>query len=245
MNYKLNSDKIREVLADKNTNISGIEKHLIQEGLKQITLGTGPIHVEVPGGGSISTITPSLERYLLDAGIVEKETKLAKGTIFDGVLDAINSNRQPDALVSGAPSKIEFESWDYKGLLNNAQFFGTQRDWNQTLLSTIVRKDMKHLKKTNEHFNCLIVSSNVGLIFDSLEYFYEDDWAAGNKHDKKNKIEYLGTLKRFKVFVDLEIGEDTIIFAHVEDLTENSYWPKANKIEQTPENTLYVANAIL
>ena len=34
-------------------------------------------------------------------------------------------------LVNGAPFKAR---WDYNGLANNANFFGTQKDWNQTLI---------------------------------------------------------------------------------------------------------------
>jgi len=74
MNYKINKEELRAALSDKNA-VSGIEKHLIQEGLKQIFLGTGPIEFKPSGSDTyFRTITPSLETYLLDSKIIEHPT---------------------------------------------------------------------------------------------------------------------------------------------------------------------------
>lgn len=134
MNYKIITSKVREHLSEENKSISGIEKHLIQEGLKQILLGTGPVDYSVTGI-SYKTITPSLEGFMLDLGVITKEDNLE--------------------------SKPDFLIWDYKGYVNNKNFFGIQRDWNQTLIAKINELYLKSIRTNEGPFNCKIGRAHV------------------------------------------------------------------------------------
>lgn len=72
INYKLNVKKVKELLSDKNSPLNGFEKHVIQEGLKEILFGTGPINVvteEIEIGER--DITPAMRKYLLDYELIE------------------------------------------------------------------------------------------------------------------------------------------------------------------------------
>ena len=143
MDYKFNSEKIRQILSDKNTDISGIEKHLIQEGLKQISFGSGPIEIPVIGTSySIRTITPSLENFLLELGIIDKFGE--EGDCEDDLESIYDGDEGIE--------EESFLDWDYKGHKNNVNFFGTQKDWNQTLVTRINQLNSRFLKENKERY---------------------------------------------------------------------------------------------
>ena len=248
MNYKLNSEKIREVLSDKNASISGIEKHLIQEGLKQITLGTGPVHIDLPGTGHIGTITPSLERYLIDAGVISKEeNELISGYLGNASSIEFSSLGIAQSILH-EPELCgpEFDFWDYAGHKENKNFFGTQKDWIQTMIVPLNKLSRAYLKKERKRYNCIITSPELGLLFEDLEYFhfgYDD-----NMYDRERKIEYLGSVaNKYKVFADYELTDEVMILANVEDvdvsnLNHSDTWPTSSKVKQTLENTVRILN---
>lgn len=78
--YKVNKVKVNELLADNRSAgqaLNGFEKHAIQEGLKELLFGNGPINIEhtVPGPDGISfssrDLTPAMKQFLLEYGVIE------------------------------------------------------------------------------------------------------------------------------------------------------------------------------
>lgn len=73
ISYKLNVKKVKELLSDKNSPLNGFEKHVIQEGLKEILFGTGPINYisDVGIDVGVRDITPAMRRYLKEYELIE------------------------------------------------------------------------------------------------------------------------------------------------------------------------------
>ena len=70
--YKLNLKVVRELFKDSNTQINGFEKHVLQEGLKELLFGNGPIDINAQGCiFSIKDLTPAMKHYLLDYEVIE------------------------------------------------------------------------------------------------------------------------------------------------------------------------------
>lgn len=221
MNYKIITSKVREHLSEENKSISGIEKHLIQEGLKQILLGTGPIDFSTPGI-SYRTITPSLEGFMLDLGVITKDNHIE----------------------NELETKQEFLTWNYKGLTNNANFFGTQRDWNQTLITRVNELYSKTMRTEAGPFNCIITSPEIASIIEDLEYFH---YAINNfkTEDIKALLKPIGFLKgKYTVFVDYEIPANVLHCKKVEHLSadDSSTWPKMTPQDLNVDNTIKIIN---
>ena len=227
MNYKIITSKVREHLSEENKSISGIEKHLIQEGLKQILLGTGPIDFSTPGI-SYRTITPSLEGFMLDLGVITKDNHIE----------------------NELETKQEFLTWNYKGLTNNANFFGTQRDWNQTLVTRINELYSKSIREEDGPFNCIITSPEVASIIEDLEYFHPISMQMKNI-DIKNSLNLIGILSgKYQVFIDYYIPINLVHCKKIEISKEQELTGVINKStlpKFTPEdfkinNTIKVLN---
>lgn len=221
MNYKINTDKVREHLSDENKTISGIEKHLIQEGLKQILLGTGPITFSIPGNDNyLRTITPSMESFLIALNIINKENNIEV--------------------------KSDFLTWNFKGLNNNANFFGSQRDWNQTLITRINELYSKSMRKGDGPFNCIITSPEIATILEDLQYFHS---ATNNfkLEDIKKLITPIGFLSgKYTVFVDYNLPIDVLHCKTIENLSadDSSTWPKMLPQDLETNNTIKVLNLV-
>ena len=73
ISYKLNVKKIKELLSDKNSPLNGFEKHVIQEGLKEILFGNGPINFISNIGIDVGVrdITPAMRQYLIEYELIE------------------------------------------------------------------------------------------------------------------------------------------------------------------------------
>lgn len=235
MNYKINKEELRAALSEKNA-VSGIEKHLIQEGLKQIFLGTGPIEIFTPGGPTIRSITPSLETYLLDSKIIEQP--VASKNIEVNVL--IDGKKITNEITSS--DQKPFLTWNYKGLLNNVNFFGTQNDWNATLLNTINKLARRFAEKTGERANVVIASPYVCDIIANTHYFNIN---SDNHYNKETKMEYLGKLgTKYKIFSDMNLSDDTIVVANSEIFKWDvlNTWPQVNKDDLTIYNSMKILN---
>jgi hypothetical protein len=88
-------------------------------------------------------------------------------------------------LVQGAMFEAR---WDYAGLRNNANFFGTQKDWNQTLVTRVNELSAQIHKATlRGGANWIICSAEAGAIFDDLEYFHVDS-SASPETEKYNLV---------------------------------------------------------
>lgn len=107
--------------------------------------------------------------------------------------------------------------WDYNGwkrLGTNAVPY-TQKDWNQTLITTINQISAQIHKSTlRGGANWIVVSSEISAVFDDLEYFHVSN--ASPEQDQYNMgIERVGTLAgRYQVYRDPYFPPNTILMGH-------------------------------
>ena len=108
--------------------------------------------------------------------------------------------------------------WDYNGWKRLA-FAGTtpytQKDWNQTLITSINQLSAQIHKSTlRGGANWIVVSSEVSAIFDDLEYLHVSN--AAPEQDKYNMgIERVGTLAgRYQVYRDPYFPANQVLIGH-------------------------------
>ncbi len=106
--------------------------------------------------------------------------------------------------------------WDYQGLANNANFFGTQKDWNQTLITRINELSAQIHKATlRGGANWVVCSAEAGAIFDDLEYFHVDTSASPESEKYNLGVEKIGNLgSRYVVYKDPYLPSQLIILGH-------------------------------
>jgi len=116
-------------------------------------------------------------------------------------------------LINGAPFRAR---WDYKGLANNANFFGTQKDWNQTLITRINELSAQIHKATlRGGANWVVCSAEAGAIFDDLEYFHVDTSAAPESEKYNLGVEKIGNLgSRYVVYKDPYLPSYVVLLGH-------------------------------
>lgn len=68
--YKPNPTKVNELLGEKSK-LNGFEKHVLQEGLKELLFGTGPIETAMEKI-IFRDLTPSMKHYLIHYGVIEE-----------------------------------------------------------------------------------------------------------------------------------------------------------------------------
>lgn len=106
--------------------------------------------------------------------------------------------------------------WDYNGLRNQtATYYGTQKDWNQTLLTKINQISAQIHKSTlRGGASWIVVSPEVSAVLDDLEYFHVSN--ASPEEDKYNMgIEKVGTLGgRYQVYRDPYAPANTVLIGH-------------------------------
>ena len=106
--------------------------------------------------------------------------------------------------------------WDYAGLKNNANFFGTQKDWNQTLITRINELSAQIHKATlRGGANWIVCSAEAGAIFDDLEYFHVDGSSAPESEKYNLGIEKIGNLgNRYVVYKDPYLPANLVLLGH-------------------------------
>jgi hypothetical protein len=106
--------------------------------------------------------------------------------------------------------------WDWAGLRNNANFFGTQKDWNQTLITRINELSAQIHKATlRGGANWIICSAEAGAVFDDLEYFHVDGSAAPEAEKYNLGIEKIGNLgNRYVVYKDPYLPSQIVLIGH-------------------------------
>ena len=116
-------------------------------------------------------------------------------------------------LINGAPFKAR---WDYNGLANNANFFGTQKDWNQTLITRVNELSAQIHKATlRGGANWIVCSAEAGAIFDDLEYFHVDGSAAPEVDKYNLGVEKIGNLaNRYVVYKDPYLPPQIVLLGH-------------------------------
>ena len=107
--------------------------------------------------------------------------------------------------------------WDYNGWkrFSAGQAPYTQKDWNQTLITTINQISAQIHKSTlRGGANWIVCSSEVSAIFDDLEYFHVSN--ASPEQDSYNMgIEKIGTLSgRFTVYRDPYFPANQVLIGH-------------------------------
>lgn len=106
--------------------------------------------------------------------------------------------------------------WDYNGLRSQSTtYYGTQKDYNQTLITKINQISAQIKKATLKGgASYIVVSPEVSAIFDDLEYFHVSN--AAPEQDKYNMgIEKIGTLTgRYQVYCDPYAPAGTILIGH-------------------------------
>ncbi len=116
-------------------------------------------------------------------------------------------------LINGAPFRAR---WDYKGLANNANFFGTQKDWNQTLITRVNELSAQIHKATlRGGANWIVCSAEAGAIFDDLEYFHVDGSAQPESEKYNLGVEKIGNLgSRYIVYKDPYLPAPIVLLGH-------------------------------
>lgn len=106
--------------------------------------------------------------------------------------------------------------WDYNGLRHQTNnYYGTQKDWNQTLITKINQISAQIHKATlRGGASWVVVSPEVSAVFDDLEYFHVSN--AAPEQDKYNMgIEKIGTLSgRYQVYRDPYAPANTVLIGH-------------------------------
>ena len=106
--------------------------------------------------------------------------------------------------------------WDYNGLRRQSTaYYGTQKDWNQTLVTKINQISAQIHKSTlRGGASWIVVSPEVSAVFDDLEYFHVSN--AAPEQDKYNMgIEKIGTLSgRYIVYRDPYSPANTVLIGH-------------------------------
>lgn len=116
-------------------------------------------------------------------------------------------------LINGAPFRAR---WDYAGLSSNANFFGTQKDWNQTLITRINELSAQIHKATlRGGANWIVCSAEAGAIFDDLEYFHVDGSAQPESEKYNLGVEKIGNLgSRYVVYKDPYLPANIVLLGH-------------------------------
>jgi hypothetical protein len=106
--------------------------------------------------------------------------------------------------------------WDWNGLRRQSQpYYGTQKDWNQTLIMKINQISAQIHKATlRGGASWIVVSPEISAVFDDLEYFHVSN--AAPEQDKYNMgIEKIGTLSgRYIVYRDPYSPANTVLIGH-------------------------------
>jgi len=106
--------------------------------------------------------------------------------------------------------------WDYNGLRKQTStYYGTQKDWNQTLITKINQISAQiHKAVLRGGASWVVVSPEISAVFDDLEYFHVSN--ASPEQDKYNMgIEKIGTLSgRYQVYRDPYFPANTVLIGH-------------------------------
>lgn len=144
-------------------------------------------------------------------------------------------------LINGAMFEAR---WDYAGLRNNANFFGTQKDWNQTLITRVNEISAQIHKATlRGGANWIICSAEAGAIFDDLEYFHVDGSAQAEAEKYNLGIEKIGNLgNRYVVYKDPYMPDNIVLCGHKGDTFLEAGYVYAPYIPLQLTQTIYDPN---
>jgi len=106
--------------------------------------------------------------------------------------------------------------WDWNGIRKHSSpYYGTQKDWNQTLITKINQISAQiHKAVLRGGASWIVVSPEISAVFDDLEYFHVSN--AAPEQDKYNMgIEKIGSLSgRYQVYRDPYAPANTMLIGH-------------------------------
>lgn len=106
--------------------------------------------------------------------------------------------------------------WDWNGLrTQQTPYYGTQKDWNQTLITKINQISAQiHKAVLRGGASWIVVSPEISAVLDDLEYFHVSN--AAPEQDKYNMgIEKIGVLSgRYQVYRDPYAPANTLLIGH-------------------------------
>jgi hypothetical protein len=220
MKTKINTEKLRSALNEGNGSISAFEKHIIQEGVKQLVFGNGNYQIELPGspGITIKTITPEMHGLLKEYQIIEETNELIENsaeveeTLKKLQIEVIKGYTLKDVIDKSVKSEV----WNYNGQINNAMFFGTRRDWIKTLTTLINSLSGDIHRNNDDPANVIFCSPEMGVIIDDLEYFH-----ISKSFKLKNKLTYSGSIGgKYSVIINPNLPVHVMIVACIEELVD-------------------------
>jgi len=171
---ELDLNKLKAAIA----NADSFQKHLIQEGVKTLLFDR-------------QSVSLLLRKFLADCNIF-KDSKILP--------DKLKDNHNIDAVVELnkiLTTKLNKKSTgahevELKGFENNPNFFGTEGDWYNLTLGTIIDKIVyEPFVNYKKLYNVIITHSDNAWIFEKLNCFNVDTYIASDSVESKDFL-YLG-----------------------------------------------------
>jgi hypothetical protein len=178
----------------------------------EVTFKLDEITVDVEGRKLRATWSPELAMDVNSFHNIDAEAELT-AILSEQIAAEIDREILRDLRVAG-PWALR---WDYLGWRKTALAANayTQKDWNQTLITTINQISAQIQKATlRGGASYIVVSTEISAILNDLEYFHVSDASA--ESDQYNMgIAKIGTLQgRYTVYVDPYSPPKSIIIGH-------------------------------
>lgn len=182
-----------------------------QPAMSELTLRFSSVTVVTETRKMRAHWTPELAQDLEAYHSIDAEAELT-ALLSEEVAAEIDREIIVD-LIQGAMFRAR---WDYAGLANNTSFFGTQKDWNQTLVTRINEVSAQIHKATlRGGANWVVCSAEAGAVFDDLEYFHVDGSASAESEKYNLGIEKIGSLgNRYVVYKDPYLPSNLVLLGH-------------------------------
>lgn len=176
--------------------------------MAEVTIQLDSVYVAVESRKLRAQWTPELARDIQAFQNIDIEAELT-ALLSETIASEIDQEVVRDLRSAAA----WYTKWDYAGLKKQSgTFYGTQKDWNQTLITKINQVNAQIHKSTlRGGANWLIISPEVSAVFNDLEYFHVSNAAADQ--DKYNMGIYkAGTLSgTYTVYVHPYMPANTIL----------------------------------
>jgi len=179
--------------------------------MAEVTFGLDEVTVSVETRKMRSQWTPELAQDVSAFHNIDAEAELT-ALLSEQMAAEIDREILRD-LRRGAAWNLR---WDYNGLRKQTNVYhGTQKDWNQTLMTKINQISAQIHKSTlRGGATWVVVSPEVSAVLDDLEYFHVSN--AAPEQDKYNMgIEKIGVLQnRYQVYRDPYAPANTVLIGH-------------------------------
>lgn len=114
--------------------------------------------------------------------------------------------------------------WDYQGIVNNSHFFGTQKDWNKTILDRIDGISSRIKERNNCRADFVLIREEIRTIIEDNDYFYP----LNNNQQSDCLFNYIGDLKNKYDIFEIDdpnfMGMDEVIVGQRDKNNEVIYY---------------------